>query len=192
MDRQQVIDALIGLMLLLALAVVFVVPFAAIWLVLRGIALGLRHYFPAVSSDLWFYGLVSLAIFGGAIRQLHKRLWERAFLSFAGSTAIFLLGISRLSHRLIGLHDPTFMVAWIACVLSVRGPARFGARTGFFWAAATIGLSFALGSGLLGLSWLSSVVSFGLTVGMLAWIFLGVRDVGPESPWDAALSPASK
>src|SRR5713101_5012402 len=101
MSRETALNVLIGTMLLLILGGGFAVCAEAFGFALYGANLAVRHYFPAVvhAWNIEFFGLISLVILIGCARQLRKRLWTNAFLSFIAVATIVLSWLLNANPR---------------------------------------------------------------------------------------------
>jgi hypothetical protein len=186
--REIVVNTLLGLLLVSALPVFFLVGLA----VLKGASLVIASFWPQVAhpQNAAFVGFVALAALTSSVRHFRKRRWRNAFLTFAALPMILSFWFAG-AHSSLGLGGDF----WIAGVLFVfippdSAPTRFQ----FFAAATVISAVVAVNTGLLGFGLMSRIVSDCLLAGFYIWCvnefrrnWNDTKDPVPQAP----LSPTN-
>lgn len=191
MSRETAQNVLIGAMLLLILGGGFAVCAEAFGFALYSADLAVRHYLPSV-AHAWrieLLGFISVVILIGCARQVRKRLWMNAFLSFTGAVTMVLPWLlSGDLHRVLGGPSLGFPMVWF--IVLILPQATRASRGEFVGCAAMIATAFAVNSGLLGRGRLETVTEIGFFIAILAWVFVRSRDGSFGEPW-RIFSPSS-
>jgi len=184
MSRETALNVLIGAMLLLILGGGFAVCAEAFGFAVHYADLAVKHYFPAL-THAWrieLLGSISVVILIGCARQLSKRLWMNAFLSFTAVVAIVLPWLLSADSR-SGLDGtasrfPLVWFIWFFLPQATRIP-----RSEFFGCALMIVAAFAINTGLLGAGLLETFIEISLYIGIMGWILVKSRDGKFGDPW---------
>jgi hypothetical protein len=168
--REIVVNTLLGLLLISALGLPFLLAFAA----LKGADLVITSFWPqlAHSQDAVFLGFMALGVLASAIMHSRKRHWRSGFLSFAALPMILSIWFAG-AHSSFGLNGVYQFVIILAALFMPldSAPTRFQ----FFAAASAISAVIAVNTGLLGSGVMARIVSFCLLSGFFLWFVIEAR-----------------
>jgi hypothetical protein len=187
--RDMVVNTLLGLLLVSALPVFFLVGLG----VLKGASLVIASFWPQLAhpQDALLLGFMALGALTAAIQQSRKRRWRSAFLSFAALPMILSIWFAG-PHSSFGFNgEYWFAIVFVTFFIPPDSdPTRFQ----FFAAASAISAVMAVNTGLLGSALMARMVSDCLLAGFFIWFAMWARELssGPKDPGpQAPLSPTN-
>jgi hypothetical protein len=192
--RDIVVNTLLGLLLLLIFAVPCVLFVVVLSYLLQGGILAVKHFWPAIPNppEIAIFGLLLVVSLVSGVRQLRKRDWTGAFLSFVIFPTMLSMWLSHI-HTLVGGHASGLAPGAILLVISILPGDRPMTRFKFVTGASLVGATVAVNTDLLGSGALGRLVAGCVVIGIFLRFAIDAREnwepknPGPRAP----LSPTS-